>query len=889
MANEKRMEVIVPPGNYILVQDATKGVVKTYTGPIVVNPTAQEVPVIFDPKSSQFQARATLEEAMRACPIADEGSYIVLRNPAVDEKNEHPAESSQQMLPPLRIGSKVVIPGPITFSLWPQQSAEVIAGHHLRSNQYLLIRVYNGEEAKKNWKSAVVKAPGSDAPKETSIPEDISIGKLFIVKGTEVSFYIPPTGVEVLKEGDSYIREAQTLEALEYSILVDEDGNKRYEKGPAVVFPEPTEQFMSIKDEKTGALSKKTRAIELNDLSGLHLKVIQNFEEIPEKDYEEIIPDGTGATVQRKADEKIVRKAGEELFVTGKQTTIFYPSEQLAFVKYDGGTKTFAVSVPLGEGRYVLNRITGAIDTLRGPRMLMPDPRTHVIVRRALTDDQVQLWYPGNLEALEWNRSLQEIQARSPTTRSGAISEGDLARSMRGGAGKNMLANRESLVSTASVMNYQTQAGTPGDSSRVGRDQVGVGDEFTRSSGYTKPRTIQLNTKYEGAPAITVWTGYAVQVVSKGDKREVVKGPKTILLNYDESLEALSLSTGKPKTTDNLFRTVYLKTDNNKVSDYIDVETADHVKVQVYVSYLVNFEGDSSKWFSVENYVKLFADHCRSMLKGAVQKIKIEDFYSNSTDIIRDVLLGKSVEGKRPGLFFDKNNMRVTDVDVLRVTIANERIRALLDEAQHIVVSTNIEMATMKRNLEVTQEKERIAREDLAAKSETVKVKNKLLVEQAYSELTLILSKISNEVQAAEERKKAAIAEQEVKNVHFDAEQGRTVTEAENLLKLKEQEQEQKIEFMKEEAEAVVRKFSAALPGFSEALLALSNNETMQKVAESWNIQRALGGESVSDALSRIFGSTPLAGLVGRLTNPQQQIKNGNGAPVKPSAEAPKA
>ncbi len=31
------------------MQDVTKGVVKTYTGPTVINPTAQERPVIYDP------------------------------------------------------------------------------------------------------------------------------------------------------------------------------------------------------------------------------------------------------------------------------------------------------------------------------------------------------------------------------------------------------------------------------------------------------------------------------------------------------------------------------------------------------------------------------------------------------------------------------------------------------------------------------------------------------------------------------------------------------------------------------------------------------------------------------------------------------------------------
>lgn len=55
------------------------------------------------------------------------------------------------------------------------------------------------------------------------------------------------------------MRNAVTLERLEYCILLDEDGNKRFIEGPDVVFPEPTERFV----EKNGF--RKFKAIELNE------------------------------------------------------------------------------------------------------------------------------------------------------------------------------------------------------------------------------------------------------------------------------------------------------------------------------------------------------------------------------------------------------------------------------------------------------------------------------------------------------------------------------------------------------------------------------------------------------------------------------------------------
>jgi major vault protein len=60
-------------------------------------------------------------------------------------------------LPNLDAGRKVNIPGPVSFALWPGQMMRVLQGHHLRSNQYLLVRVYDEEAAKLNWKNAVIK------------------------------------------------------------------------------------------------------------------------------------------------------------------------------------------------------------------------------------------------------------------------------------------------------------------------------------------------------------------------------------------------------------------------------------------------------------------------------------------------------------------------------------------------------------------------------------------------------------------------------------------------------------------------------------------------------------------------------------------------------------
>ena len=105
-------------------------------------------------------------------PTADEGSYIVLTNPT---EGGYPKSGTANSLPTLQLGRKVNIPDPISFPLYPSQVATVIGGHRLRSNQYLVVRVYNDEMARKHWEAAVIKPQAvTQSPKAGSEGEPVS-------------------------------------------------------------------------------------------------------------------------------------------------------------------------------------------------------------------------------------------------------------------------------------------------------------------------------------------------------------------------------------------------------------------------------------------------------------------------------------------------------------------------------------------------------------------------------------------------------------------------------------------------------------------------------------------------------------------------------------------
>ena len=806
-------ELILKPWSYTYVLDKNKGSIKTFTGPTTYTMTPNDVPVVFS--ENRFK-ECRLEEAIQSIPVAVEGYYLVVLNPSIDGKQPDMGSQISQS-PDLDVGRRIIIPGPATFPPWPGQMTQVIRGHHLRSNEYLLVKVYNEEEARQNWGAAVVKPATSEdgelAPEiATDIPEDLSVGKHYTIKGTEVSFYIPPTGVSVVplhremtsNVPEKFVRQALTLEVLEYAILVDEDGNKRYERGPCVVFPKPTERFI----EKDGRM--KFRAIELNEIQGLHIKVIAPY-----------------------TDEKGVNhEEGEELFITGKDTAIYYPREEHSAVSYDGKNKHFATAIPAGEGRYLMDRISGEIKTKTGPMMLLPDPRNQVIVRRVLSDTQCGLWYPGNTQVLAYNQNLAGIAQTVPTTRSGAISDGDYERSTK--------SRRRGM-----------------DKSQQHRDQKAFMDEISRSSTYAQPRTVTFDNKFSGVPRVDVWTGYAVMVVSATGERRVEMGPTSILMDYDETLEAMKLSTGKPKNTENPLHTVFLRIKNNNVSDtIIDVETSDHVRSNIAIGCKVDFEDDPNKWWDIENYVKHITDHVRSVVKGAVKKISVEEFYSNSTDIVRNIILGKKEDGSRPGMTF-ANGARITDVDIMGVKIQDAEIQQLLAKTQHQVVQTNIALAQKRREVEVDLEMQILNRESTKAQRDT-EVFNRGVVEEmerlkhefaiAGKDRSRQISEISHSHSAAEKAHELELSKISIQN-----------NTAVHNAKIDQMRQEQAVELenLKAQTEAIISRAGCIQPELAHNLKILSESIDLSSLVKGFGEMATIKGQGVMDTAKQVMDLLP--------------------------------
>lgn len=814
--SEMQKDLVLSINEYAYVLDETKGHVVCWVGPSKTSLSNSDKLVRFDARSKSF-VKCSYNDAINLFVTAPENWYAILKNPV--EGNKHPKPGANNLPEDVHIGRKVNVRGPVSFALYPGQMAKVIKGHALRSNQYLLARVYEAEEASKS--AGEMRDTEGNVIENTQ--EKYVNGQILVIKGTEVSFYIPPTGIEVIpKDNDDrkgYVREAVTLERLEYCILKDEDGNKRYVHGPEVVFPKPTETFVT--SPKGGFIF---RAVELSKISGIYVKVIAEYKD--------------------EGENGKVHPVGEELFITGNDQMIYYPRPEHAIISYDNKMMHHAIAIPKGEGRYIMNRMTGEIKTVVGPAMYLPDPRTEVVVKRKLTETQCNLWYPGNETVLRYNVGLNEKFVE----KSLAVSDLD-----------TLTAYSCVTSASASLANLEAKA------------------NISRGTSYTKPRTITLDNRLDGVVSIDVWTGYAVNVISKNGERKVICGPQTVLLDYDQDLERLELSTSCPKTTDRTLKTVYLRHENNKVSDVISVETSDFVRANIKVSYCVDFDMDyKDKWFAVDNYVKYLCDRMRSLLKRAAKQYTINEFYQNYSDIVRNVVLGLRAETEnadgadhkhRGHRFFSENGMFVHDVEVLDLSVQRDIENMLLD-SQHEMIRKTLELADAKREAEIAEAMS--VAEQKKQELRTQELLNKMDLQKQEAEHKLAIQAQINRQQEAEDlaKKQAekdmqpildaiAAAGEARKNAGHKAQLERAA--AENKAAQDHQKAMADIEAAKQSAyaETVKEIMGAITPDLIAAIEMGGKCDLMSMMTEHMSPYALAQGESVVDATQKLLNGLP--------------------------------
>jgi major vault protein len=468
--------------------------------------------------------------------------------------------------------------------------------------------------------------------------------------------------------------------------------------------------------------------------------------------------------------------------------------------------------------------------------MYLPDPRFEVVVKRKLTTKECNLIYPGNTEVLAYNAGLSEKATEK-------------------------LARKGRTDTTTDALNNAYATSNQEDTLAIFEANANI----SRGVSYTKPRTITLDTKYDGVVSVDVWTGYAVNVVSKSGAREVVVGPTTRLLNYDETLECMELSTGKPKTTDHLLETAFLRIENNKISDVINVQTKDFVEVQIKVSYCVDFlEEYKDKWFSVENYVKYLCDRERSLLKREAKQHSIEDFYANASDIVRNIALdleSESEDGQRTGRLFHENGMFVHDVEVLSIGV-EASVANILEAHQTEMIEKTLELSDAAKKMEVVEKLASYEKREAELKNQNQMLQIEL--KKAYeAEKLAAQAELDATTRAQEEAVKQAEADMQ------------TLLDQIQTAKLERAKKEDDAKIATEKALAAIEKdkqdayaktvaviMDSITPELVSAMTSKSNADMLSAVSKSIAPYALAKDESVAEVTNKLLRGTTLEGVI---------------------------
>jgi major vault protein len=281
----------------------------------------------------------------------------------------------------------------------------------------------------------------------------------------------------------------------------------------------------------------------------------------------------------------------------------------------------------------------------------------------------------------------------------------------------------------------------------------------------------------------------AVQIYDyKEKKSRVIFGPELIMLGPDEQFTVISLSGDQPKRP-HVIKALSLLLGPDFMTDIVVVETADHARLSLKLSYNWEFkvdrtnEKEASKIFQVPDFV---GDTCKaiaSRVRGAVAGVSFDAFHRNSAKVIRQAVFGNDENGKiRTQFHFTANNLIITNIDIQSVEPVDQRTRDSLQKS----VQLAIEITTKSQEASARQESARLEQEALG-RLERQKISDEAEAERSRKSLIQLQAEsaaVESTGQATAEAKARAEAafiegEAAVKQAQLNAEAQRIKSEGE--------------------------------------------------------------------------------------------------------------
>ena len=379
------------------------------------------------------------------------------------------------------------------------------------------------------------------------------------------------------------------------------------------------------------------------------------------------------------------------------------------------------------------------------------------------------------------------------------------------------------------------------------------------------------------AISIIVPHNTAVLATSAAGQR-VIEGPCVTLLEYEENLVPLKLSTSTPKEDSDPLITCFLRTIGNRVSDVIEIESADFVRIRLRITVSVTFLRDHrDKWFNAENYIQVLCDHLRSIVRSRTRTLSLSALWPQLAAVVRDTILGprNDADGSRKGRFFQENGMLVHEVEVLDASIEDETIAEMMRSVQRESVTLTIgdrqaqeRLLSTKLRAELELKNHELQAQVREHEAKLKELERKLTHESRLAELRdretmareqaqLVSEREAAELQKRIEREtvaQAATREALLKDAATKAQAAQALHEEEfsHISRIKGLD----MALIETQSRAVVAERTAVQPQLVEALTALGDKTLLGEIAQNMNLVSLFRGKEAGEILKDVVGGT---------------------------------
>ncbi|XP_072560917.1 major vault protein isoform X1 [Paramormyrops kingsleyae] len=376
----------------------------------------------------------------------------------------------------------------------------------------------------------------------------------------------------------------------------------------------------------------------------------------------------------------------------------------------------------------------------------------------------------------------------------------------------------------------------------------------------------------------------AVQVYDYREKTaRVVFGPEMVMLGPDEQFTVLSLSGDKPKRP-NVIKALCLLLGPDFCTDIITIETADHARLQLQLSYNWHFDikpqsdpAQAATLFSVPDFV---GDACKaiaSRVRGAVASVQFDDFHKNSNRIICTAVFGFDDKlAVRPNLRFSQNGLVISSVDIQSVEPVDQRTRDALQKSVQLAIeiTTNSQEATARHEAERLEQeaKGRLERQKIMDQAEAERARKELLELEALSAAVESTGAAKAEAQSRAEAARIQ-GEAAVEEAKLKVEALRIEGEAElaRLAKAREQELNYKLQLNQQEWQKQEKLAQIEMVRFKDMMQSLGA-DTLKEMSRAGpelqvKLLQSLGLKStlITDGSAPINLFSTASGLLGNL------------------------